>query len=80
MMARLAVTHPNVKGYRIIQESLDRLRVELKGEGIDEETRTTISGKLKDVMEDPVLSIDFEEVSTIKPDPSGKRRVVICRA
>jgi phenylacetate-CoA ligase len=80
MMARLALYQPPVKGYRIVQESIGKMRVELKGEEIDEETRATIYGKLREVMEDPDLAVDFVDVDEIEPDPSGKRRVVICRA
>lgn len=79
MMARLAVTHPDIKGYRIIQESLDKVSLQIMGR-LDDEVRATITDKLKTTLENPDLEVKFEEVSEITPDPSGKRRVVVCKA
>jgi phenylacetate-CoA ligase len=80
MMARLAVTHPKVEGYKIIQETLDRLHVQVMGEDVDQDAEAAIASNLRDVMGDPELRVIFGRVRSIEPDPSGKRRVVVCRA
>jgi phenylacetate-CoA ligase len=79
MMARLAVYHPNVRGYRITQESLDRVAIQAIGD-LDEETRSTITEKMRATLENPDLEVLFEEVDELRPDPSGKRRIVVCNA
>jgi phenylacetate-CoA ligase len=79
MMARLAVYHPDVRGCRIIQESLDRVVLEIMG-NLNDESRATITEKMRTTMENPDLNVVFEEVDEIRPDPSGKRRVVVCKA
>jgi hypothetical protein len=47
---------------------------------LDDESRAPIAGRLRTTMENPDLKVVFEEVDEIKPDPSGKRRVVVCKA
>jgi len=80
MMALVAVAQPEVKGYRIVQEAMNRLVVDLKGDTIDDGTRATIAGRLGEVLKNPDLEVEFRMVSDIRPEPSGKRRVVICNA
>ena len=46
----------------------------------DDESRAAIAGRLRTKMGNPDLKVVFEKVDEIKPDPSGKRRVIVCKA
>ena len=64
---------------RITQESLGRVVLEIIGNP-DDESRAAIAGRLRTKMGNPDLKVVFEKVDEIKPDPSGKRRVIVCKA
>ena len=69
-----------LKGYRIVQEALGRFRVYHAPDGLSEDVKAGIRGEFGTVMGDPDLEVEFELVDQIMPDPSGKRRLVVCRA
>lgn len=80
IMVRLAATHPKVKGYRIIQETLHRMVVEVLAPDLEDETVATITGKMRQAMGDPDLEVKVRQVDSLPLDPSGKRKVVMSRA
>ena len=79
ILVRSIITHPKIRGYRITQERVDRFTIQLMGKDVDEDIQMTITDSLSKIMDDPDLTVRFERVGTLGLDPSGKRRVVICR-
>jgi phenylacetate-CoA ligase len=73
----VVLSSPQVKAFRVIQKSPARLKIQLVGQ-VEEEARVTIAESMRRAMSDPGLGVEFEDVEKIEPDPSGKRRVVIC--
>lgn len=68
-----------VRGYRIVQETVHRFRISFVADQLPEEARAEITRGFRIVMEDPDIEVRFKPVDNIEPDPSGKRRLVVCR-
>lgn len=73
------VTMPEIKGYMIVQERIDRIVIEIVSDGLDRGKQELIVNEFRRVMGDPDAEIDLVPVDVIHPDLSGKRRLVISR-
>lgn len=69
-----------VRGYRIVQETIHRFRIDYVADQLPLESRAEITRAFGLAMGDPDIQVLFRRVEEIEPDPSGKRRLVVCRA
>ena len=73
------VTMPEIKGYMIIQEKIDRIVIKIVSDGLHPGKQELIASEFRRVIGDPDAEIELQPVDKIEPDPSSKRRLVISK-